>query len=158
MNRHESSRTGLAAICVLTVAIASPVAALVAQTCTVPGTHATIQEAIDDMGCAQIDLAGQTYGESINVSRSLTLTGPSAGGAVVEGFVRVAGVGTTAHFQDLVVRNGCLERALLAHVGATVDGTRLTVERSAGLPCPASHIFTDGFESGDISAWSGSLP
>ncbi len=49
-----------------------------AQTCTVPGSHTTIQEAIDDPACATVALATQTYPESIVIRRSLTLAGVAA--------------------------------------------------------------------------------
>lgn len=38
-----------------------------AQTCTVPGSHATIQTAMDDPACTTIDLSAQTYAESVNI-------------------------------------------------------------------------------------------
>ena len=140
-----------------------------AQTCTVPGTHATIQGAIDDPACTTINLSAQSYPESINIQRSLTLAGPApsggnggentgGGGAVVEGLVRVVGAGTLVNTSDLAVRNGCPLNALLVLGGAQTNGMNLTVERSAALPCPASLVFADGFESGDTAAWSSQVP
>jgi hypothetical protein len=127
-----------------------------AQTCTVPGTHATIQEAADDPACVTISLAAQTYPESIVLRRSLTLAGPGTGGAVVQGMVLVAGVTTEATLNDLRVENGCVPDAVRASGGARLVGENLQVERSEGLPCPltADTIFSDGFESGNTSAWS----
>ena len=135
--------------------LASPA---LAGVCTVPGSHATIQEAIDDPACTTINLAVQTYPESINIPRSLILAGPGGGGAIVEGLVRVVGAGTVVDLNDLAVQNGCLENAMLVLGGAEVNGTNLTVERSAALPCPPSFIFSDGFETGDTSAWSSQVP
>ncbi len=128
------------------------------QTCTVPGSHATIQAAIDDPACATITLSAQTYAESINIPRSLTLAGPGAGGAVVEGLVRVVSGGTAVTLQDLAVQNGCFRSAQKAVAGAEVTGSNLTVEHASGLPCPPSIVFEDGFESGDTSRWSNTVP
>ena len=131
-----------------------------AQTCTVPGSHATIQEAADDPTCAIINLSAQTYPESIVIRRSLTLAGPGGGGAVVQGLVLLTGSGTLVTLQDLRVENGCVPDALRASGGAILTGDNLQVERSAALPCPATAdtIFADGFESGDPSAWSSTSP
>ena len=131
-----------------------------AQTCTVPGTHTSIQEAIEDPSCATISLSAQTYPESIVIRRSLTLAGPGSGGAVVQGLVLMTGLGTQATLQDLRVENGCLPDALRTSGGAQLTGNNLQVERSEGLPCPltADAIFADGFESGNTSAWSNTSP
>ena len=123
-----------------------------------PGSHATIQEAIDDPACTTISLAAQTYPESISILRSLTLSGPPAGGAIVEGLVWVVGSGSVVDLADLLVQNGCPE-SLLVQGGAQVNGANLQVIHSAALPCPPPPlIFTDGFESGDTSGWSGQVP
>ena len=162
MTGNQQTRAGcpvmlraFAGILLLGACLASPA---VAGVCTVPGSHATIQEAIDDPSCTTMNLSAQTYPESLNITRTLTLAGPGGGGAIVEGFVRVAGAGTAVSLDDLVVQNGCAERAMLVQTSAEIDGTNLQVVRSAALPCPVSSIFSDGFESGDVSAWSGQLP
>ncbi len=140
--------------CLILLAAAAALPAS-ADPCSVPGSHATIQDAIDDPVCTSITLAAQTYPESIEIVRSLGIAGPAPGGAVIEGHVLVAGSSTQAELVDLEVRNGCSGNALEARGGAKVDGTRLAVVRSSALPCPplASAIFADGFESGDTSAW-----
>lgn len=131
-----------------------------AQTCAVPGTHPTIQEAVDDPTCTTIDLAAQSYPESIEIRRSLTLGGPAAGGAVIEGLVLVVGSGTAVNLEHLEVANGCSPDALRTAGGATVVGAGISVQRSAVLPCPelASSIFSDGFETGDTGRWSSTTP
>jgi len=150
--------------CVAEVASALILAALCppvdAQTCTVPGTHATIQEAADDPACVTISLAAQTYPESIVLRRSLTLAGPGTGGAVIQGLVLIAGATTEVTLNDLRVENGCRPDALRTSGGAKLTGTNLQVERSETLPCPATAdtIFTDGFESGNTTAWSATTP
>lgn len=133
---------------------------LAAQTCTVPGTHATIQEAADDPACATVTLAAQTYPESIVLRRSVAVAGSGTGGAVVQGLVLVAGATTQVTLNDLRVENGCVPDALRTTSGARITGNNLQVERSDGLPCPltADAIFVDGFETGNTGAWSGTTP
>ncbi len=125
-----------------------------------PASHATIQEAADDPACATVTLAAQTYPESIVIRRSLTLAGPGTGGAVVQGLVLIAGATTEVTLNDLRVENGCVPDALRTSGGARLTGNNLQVERSDGLPCPltADTIFTDGFESGNTTAWSSTTP
>jgi hypothetical protein len=131
-----------------------------AQTCTVPASHATIQEAADDPACAEVVLSAQTYPESVVLRRTVTVAGPGTGGAVIQGLVLVAGSDTTATLRDLEVANGCTPDAVRATGGAELLGETLTVTRSETLPCPltADTIFTDGFETGTTGAWSSSTP
>ncbi len=71
MSHNESSclrRQDLVLLVSLFAAWASPV---FAQTCTVPGSHATIQEAIDDPACATITLSAQTYPDFVESCRSV---------------------------------------------------------------------------------------
>jgi hypothetical protein len=159
MSAHERAMSRVAAvIAALTMAALCP--PVDAQTCTVPGTHATIQEAADDPGCATVTLSAQTYLESIVLRRSLTLAGPGTGGAVVQGLVLIAGATTVVTLSDLQVENGCVPDALRASGGARLVGDNLQVERAEGLPCPhtADTIFANGFESGNTGAWSAVSP
>ncbi len=66
-NRTLLPRALAAFLALLLPALASPA---LAGVCTVPGSHATIQEAIDDPLCTTINLAVQTYAESISIPRS----------------------------------------------------------------------------------------
>jgi len=145
---------------VLAPVLAMPVSSVLAQTCTVPGSHATIQEAINDPACATITLSAQIYEESVVIPRSLTLAGPGTGGAVVQGLVLIAGTSTQTTLQDLRVENGCRPDALRTSGGAQLLGENLQVERSETLPCPltADAIFVDGFETGGMTAWSNTTP
>ncbi len=155
---RTSSTLVVTLLVLILAALALPIHA---QTCTVPGSHATIQQAIDDPACAMITLSAQSFAESIVVRRPLTLAGPAAGGAVVEGLVLVVGQGTEVILQDLTVENGCSPDALRTSGGAKITGNNLRVERSEALPCPATtagRIFTDGFELGGTSNWSVTVP
>jgi hypothetical protein len=46
-----------------------------AAVCNVPGDHPTIQSAVDDPTCSQINVAAGTYAENVVINRQLTLTG-----------------------------------------------------------------------------------
>ncbi len=159
MSKRSISTFRLATVALAVIAaLAAPPAH--AQTCTVPGSHATIQEAIDDPACATVALATQTYPESIVIRRSLILAGPGSGGAVIQGLVLMSGPTTVVTLQDLRVENGCVPDALRTTGGAELAGDHLEVVRSATLPCPvtADSIFTDGFETGNTDAWSSTSP
>jgi hypothetical protein len=63
-----------------------------AQICAVPsGQYPTIQSAIDDAGCSEVELTAQVFVESAVVDRSLTLRGDSSGTHTIEGQVQVTG-------------------------------------------------------------------
>jgi len=144
----------------LALVLAAPATSVHAQTCTVPGTHTTIQEAADDPTCATVNLSAQTYPESIIIRRSMTLAGPGTGGAVIQGLVLMTGSGTQVTLNDLNVENGCAPDALRSSGGARLTCNNLDVVRSGTLPCPltADTVFTDGFESGNTGAWSNTSP
>jgi len=131
-----------------------------AATCTIPGTHATIQEAVTDASCTTINLSSTTYSESVGITRSLTLAGQGSGATTIEGLVQIQGSGADVDLQGLKIQNGCDPEALSATGSPSVRGTDLVVVRSAGLPCPpliGGAIFSDGFESGDTSGWSSTV-
>jgi hypothetical protein len=131
---------------------------LFAATCTVPGSHSTIQKAVNDSSCTTVNLASQTYGESVNIPRSLTIAGPSNGSAIIEGQVWVTGQNTQVQLVDLRVQNGCQLEALTVVKGAQMEGTNLRTISSGILPCPPLFVFSDDFESGNLTAWSSSVP
>ena len=128
--------------------------------CNVPGSHATVQSAIDDTDCTNVVLADQGYDESLLINRSVAITGPAAL-ADINGHVEVQGAGNVVDMTNIQVQNGCLPEAFLVTDGGRVDSTRLEVVWSDGGPCPTAstdHIFSDGFESSDTSRWSAAAP
>src|SRR4051812_18309946 len=48
-------------------------------TCAVPGDYATIQAAVNDVGCTTINVAAGAYAESLSIGRAVTLKGAQAG-------------------------------------------------------------------------------
>jgi len=130
--------------------------------CQVPsGSYPTIQSAVDAPVCTEIELAAATFGESPVISRDLALRGVSSAATVVEGGLTVQGASTQATLEDLTVDGsaagvgGTLTEALMVEGGAEVIGLGLVVLNAAMDLHP---IFTDGFESGDTSAWSSAAP
>jgi hypothetical protein len=52
--------------------------------CTVPGTHSTIQAAVDDPSCSNINVGLGTYDEQVTVTRSnVTITGSGQGATTI---------------------------------------------------------------------------
>ena len=133
-----------------------------AAVCSVPsGSYPTIQSAVDDASCTEIVLAAQTFEESVVISRDLDMRGVSTTTTVIEGQVTVQGGSTQVVLEDLTVDGsapgvgGTYNEALLVEGGAEVNGLRIVVLNATEDP---SAIFTDGFESGDTSAWSNVVP
>jgi len=76
-----------------------PVAVLIAD-CTVPGTHSTIQLAVDDAACNFVGLTAVNYFESVTVSRSLSIAGlPST----LWGSLTIAEDGTEVEVDELEI-------------------------------------------------------
>lgn len=118
-----------------------------AAECSVPGTHASIQAAIDSADCDPIRLASQGYFESPLIARSLTLAGNGSANTTIWGQVRVEGSGVLVLAQGLTVYSGCPGPALVASAGATVRNGDVFVARSAAAQCNAVvTLFADSFE------------
>ena len=124
-----------------------------AATCSVPGSHATVNDAVSDLVCDTVTLAAQTHTESVVVTRPIALEGAPGGGSVLQGLLDVLGQGTIVTVRDLEIRNGCAT-ATRSTAGAELVATGLSVARDERLPCPAPPLLSDGFESGSTSAWS----
>jgi hypothetical protein len=130
-----------------------------AVACTVPGTHDTVQEAVFDPSCDLVELADQTFAESVLIDRSLSLIGQSGGQTVLEGRVRVTGPGVHVEMGALAIRSGCPDFAMQIHEGADVNGAVIGVAWSLAFPCPLLGIlFADGFESGGTTRWTSAVP
>jgi len=125
-----------------------------AATCQVPSDgYTTIQAAVDDPSCTEIVLAVQVYEESPVVARSLTLSGAGSGATFVAGRVEVTAGAVEVRELEIRTPPGTEWEGLLVHSGAAVRGFDLVVV--SGRECS---LFADGFESGDLSAWSSVTP
>lgn len=142
---------------VLVAALFTLSAPVGAGVCTVPGSHALVQDAVDDPACTTVEVAAGTHAESVYVGRSVTVSGPETGVAVLAGTVRAEGAGDLVTLRDLRVENGCRGRGASAGAGATLATDGVAVLRQAGLPCPPFGLFSDDFESGDTGAWSSTV-
>jgi pectin methylesterase-like acyl-CoA thioesterase len=140
-------------------AITTPAAAAV---CTVPSpSHPTIQAAVDDVACTEIVVAAGTYVESVEIQRSLSMTGDSASTTVIEGRVSATGAGVELTLDELKVDAGassvagCFPIAVEIDGGAALTSNNLIAVNADGDACL---IFRDGFETGGTGAWSGTSP
>lgn len=121
-----------------------------AATCQVPSAgYATIQAAVDDPSCTEIVLAAQSYAESPVIARALTLSGAGSGATFIAGQVEVTAGAVELRELEIRTPPGIAGEGLLAHSGAAVSGFDLVVVLGTDVP-----LFADGFESGDLSAWS----
>ncbi len=137
-------------------------AVLWAATCAVPsGGYSTIQAAVDDPVCTQIDLQSQVYQEEVTIGRSLTVAGVSSSTTIIVGRVEIEGGSSVVAMSDLTVDastaavSGCFKDAVLASGGARFLGSNVSVLNANGIACV---LFSDGFEGGNTAAWSSATP
>jgi hypothetical protein len=151
-------RKGTLSACLLCAAlIGAWGSSLPAATCQVPSVaYPTIQSAIDDTACTEIVLAAQAFAEAAMVARSVTLQGASSVATIVEGRVQVTGGSVSLRGMCIGVSSptgaNIYPAALSVSGGAQVTGADLVVLKAVDLT-----VFSDGFESGDTSAWSTSV-
>ena len=129
---------------ILMVAMPGPV---IAGACNVPGTHPTIQQAIDDLACNDIELSSQSFTENISIDRSLSLSGPGEGVAILRGQAVVTGLATSVSLTGFRVDNGCSNSGIAVSQGAQVSTTGMRFLVSEQLPCIPGLLLYDGFES-----------
>ncbi len=134
----------------------------VAAVCQVPSApHPTIQSAIDDGTCTEIELASQVFEESVLIARDLTIGGSTTSSSTIAGQVTVQGGATQVTLENLTVDGtiqgvaGTFDVALQVIGGAELATNSVIVLNSVVDPWT---VFVDGFESGDTSAWSATVP
>ena len=129
--------------------------------CLVPGTYASLQQAVDDPSCTAIQLGAQTFNESVLVQRTVAITGDASGSSKIAGSFAAAGSGAVVTLSALEVANGC-PQTLTAQNGAQIVTGTVVSTHSSALGCsvgPAGgRVFRDGFESGGTGSWSFSRP
>ncbi len=95
---------------VLVLLIASQPARVSAATCSVPSTtYATIQSAINDVNCTDINVAAGTYTENLVINRAVTINGATGQGTILDGggagqVVQI--MGANVDINSVVIRNG----------------------------------------------------
>lgn len=147
-----AARLARMAIAMLALGMTAWSASSFAAQCTVPGSHNSVQEAVNDPDCNPIDLADAIYAESVLIPRSLALNGVDGGSTTFEGQIQVSEAASPVFLSDLTVRSGCPDFTMEVESGAVVTSTKVSVGWSAVLPCPPfgqlDLIFADGFDPG----------
>ena len=147
MNCSDKGDARSLGICLLGWTLLSGPGIALAVNCQVPGDRATLQAALDDMTCTEVELLNQTYPESLSIDRSIRVFGPLGGSAVVRGTVKVKGSGVLAMLADFAIEDGCPGTGLDAAGGAAVQAIGVPVQASSSFPCPMTGlIFSNGFE------------
>ena len=130
--------------------------------CPVPsGSHPTIQSAVDDVGCTEIELGSQVYTENVEIGRTLPVSGVSAVATTIAGRVLITGAAAVVSLGDLTVDGsdpavaGCFAEAVDVEDGAQMLGTNIVVINGDGDACL---LFGDGFEDQTTGAWSSTVP
>ena len=147
----------------IVIASAMP-AALEGQSCTVPGTHPTVQRAADDSSCTTVLLAAGTYLGDVRIARDLAVQGAGSATTVIAGLVQATGAGTDVTLASVRIDGtgasvaGCWPSLLVATGGAQVAAGPDVDVRNSGAPGTGCRLLTAGFETGDLSAWSAAQP
>lgn len=141
--------------------LGSPLSAI---PCQVPSTHATLGAAIADLTCTEITLSPQTFVEgSLQIARDLTIQGSSSSGTTIQGRLDVRGSGTQVSLVGLTLDASSPSVAACVGEALRVDGAQVVtvdvIARASASTSPAGaycHLFSDGFETGGLAAWSSS--
>lgn len=144
MNRRHcwNVRSSLLALCLVLTSSAA-----VAVSCTVPGSHASIQSAVNDVTCDPIQLAARGYFESPLVMRSLSLIGAATGATTIWGQLSAQGAGVVVFVDQLTVFSGCSGSAMISLGGASLRSGDVRAVKSATAGCNVvESVFSDGFE------------
>jgi hypothetical protein len=130
--------------------------------CAVPsGSHPTIQSAVDDVGCTEIELGSQIYVESVTIARTLSVSGVTAATTTIAGRVLINGATAVVTLTELTVDGshpavaGCFVEAVDVENDGRMVGSNIVVVNGDGDACL---LFGDGFEDGTTGAWSGTTP
>jgi hypothetical protein len=121
-----------------------------AANCAVPsGTYTTIQSAINDSNCTEIDVAAGIYHEHLSVNRTVTIQGDTASPTVIDGagsdtVILDEGSGTTLTLSHLTITGGSheflgggllMDGAITLNVNyCTVSGNTATVSNPGSYP------------------------
>lgn len=117
-----------------------------ANACTVPGSHPTLEAAVADPGCGDIELASQVYTEVVEIDRPLALSGPAENWSFIDGQVAVTTGGAPVALSALRIQGSCSGGSLQVTGGAQVTADGIEVTWSPTGPCGSGLIFRDSFE------------
>ncbi len=102
--------------------------------CAVPEVHSTIQRAVDDPGCRQVQIMGGRYRETLVIDRSVTIAGASGTVVAIEGRIVVEGSETLVSMVNLTVATSCAE-AIATRNGSQVALAAVEVVAASAIPC-----------------------
>jgi len=126
----------------------------ICEICNVPSaSYPSIQSAVDVTSCTEIVLTSGNFFGGVTIGRTLEIRGASSGTTTVVGKVTVQGSGTTATLTGFMIGVGPNppNDGLVVVGGAEVTPDDLVIRTT-------DHIFSNGFESGDTTAWSATKP
>ena len=129
-------------------------------TCNVPSaSYPSIQSAVDVINCTEIVVASGSFFENVAIGRTLEIRGVSSTTTTIVGKVTVGGSGTKATLKGLTI---AVLPEDIPHDGLVVVGDAEVIPDDLVIGTtdldPADHIFSDGFESGDTTMWSNTVP
>lgn len=115
--------------------------------CTVPEDYASLQEAVNDNSCTEIQFGPGEFDGSVTIERSIDLTGSGSANTDVMGVITVSGTGTLVDAKGFKVVGGC--NWLTVSEGGALYGTDLVVSVEATPDqCEGGDwIFDNGFET-----------
>jgi hypothetical protein len=126
------------------LATATPAGAV---TCQVPSvSFPTIQSALDDVTCTEVELAAGQFLEAPSIGHSVTLRGAGSLNSTILGQVSALGGSISLEGFTIQTGSGVFNDALLVDGTAEVNGFDLVVINGGGA---LDLIFADGFEGGD---------
>lgn len=138
--------------------LASNAASAQGGTCTVPGTHPTIQEAIDNDTCTTISLPQSYYAESIEIDRDLNIEGNPSGVSLLGGRMSIVG-DASVDTENFEILSSCTGALVTIEGTASFQSEDFAAAQGGVHGCPElGLLFADGFESGNTSAWSSTTP
>ena len=129
-------------------------------TCNVPSaSYPSIQSAVDVINCTEIVVASGSFYENVTIGRTIEIRGVSSDTTTVVGKVTVEGSGTKATLKSMTI---AVEPEDLPYEGLVVVGDAEVLPDDLVIGTTdlnaADHIFSDGFESGDTTLWSNTIP
>jgi hypothetical protein len=123
-------------------------------TCNVPSaSYPSIQSAVDVISCTEIVLTSGDFFGGVTVGRTLEIRGVSSDTTKILGKVSVQGSGTTATLTGLTIAVG--SESLPSDGLVVVDDAEVIPDDL--VIGTTDHIFFDGFESGNTTAWSATV-
>jgi hypothetical protein len=151
-------RIAAATVCSL-IAMATQMNAVV---CAVPADRPTVQAAVSDPGCTEVQVAAGTYDERVVVSREVEISGAGPDVTRLSRPLHAVGAETVVTVGGFAIDVGgqCYPELLTVGGGAAlaVDPTSevpIRVRQRTVDPC---RLFDDGFESATLHAWSAKSP